>query len=109
MNHGDELKGLWCPQPGGSEIKGEEMIALVQKKTQEFDRTIRNRNIREIVASIAVTLFFGFMAIRVQIPLIRVGAGIVAAAGLWIVWYITRFGREAPNPELDNTLAAYKR
>jgi hypothetical protein len=104
----DELNQLWCGQTTGLHTKGEDMLAIAIGKADRFDHTIKMRNWRECGASALVTAFFAWSAWRSPEALVRAGYLVVAASGLWIVFYILRYGREAPAPTPDQSLAGFQ-
>jgi uncharacterized membrane protein len=84
------------------------MLAIAIGKADRFDHTIKMRNWRECGASALVTAFFAWSAWRSPEALVRAGYLVVAASGLWIVFYILRYGREAPAPTPDQSLAGFQ-
>lgn len=103
MNPNDDLRELWCSQPVDATANKEELVKLVQEKTQRFDRQIFRRNLRECIAAVVVSIIFGVFAFRATDALGRTGFIIIAAAGLWIIFFILRYGRALapPDPGLD--------
>jgi hypothetical protein len=79
------------------------------ERAKQFDRTIHARNLRECVAGAVVAVFFAFVAWHSPNALARVGHWIVAASGLWIVFYMLSFGREAAAPEPDRSGVDFQR
>ena len=104
----DELDELWCGQTIGPPRKGEDMLAIAIKKANQFDRTIKVRNWTECGASVAVAVLFGFLAWHAPNLLTRAGSLAVAASGLWIVFVMLRYGREAAAPGPDQSLAGFQ-
>ena len=83
------------------------MLTLVIERTRKLDRQIASRNTRECLAAAAVTVFFGWLAWRAPGLLERVGWTITAASGIWIVFYILRFGGGPGRPDRSASVAAY--
>ncbi len=93
MTTPDELRNLWHRGADLRPGKGEqEMLALVIEKTRAFDRRIAVRNAVEVVAAAFVFCLFGFFAWKAPGLVMRVGMAIVALSGVWIAYYIMRFG-----------------
>jgi hypothetical protein len=101
--HDDRLNelysGLWRSEAASSsssflqkEKEGEEMLTMVIERTRRFDRQILLRNVREVVAAFMVTGIFAWFAWRAPSGLEKIGDAIVAASGIWIAFYVTRFG-----------------
>ncbi len=109
MPNRDDLEQLWCGQTLGPPPKGEDMLAIAISKTDRFDRRIRTRNLTECVAAAAVAVLFAIFAIRVPDAFLRAGNLVIAASGLWILFYILKYGREAPQPAPDQSIAAFER
>ncbi|MBZ5680376.1 MAG: hypothetical protein LAO24_09755 [Acidobacteriia bacterium] len=73
------------------------MLTLVIERTRNFDRQIAVRNAIECCAAVFVTLLFSWFAWRAPGLLEGTGMAIVAASGVWIAFYILRFG-SGPKP-----------
>jgi hypothetical protein len=108
MNDRDELDELWASQPRRPQMKGEDMLEMVIRKASRFDRMIAIRNAVECVAAGAVAVIFGTMAFNATNALMRAGNAVVAASGLWIIFYMLRYSREAGGPAPDQTLAGFR-
>ena len=84
------------------------MLTIAMERANRFDRTIKARNIRECLAAALVTVFFAFVAWKSPDALVRAGNILIAASGAWIIFYMLRFGREAPAPQPDQSLADFQ-
>jgi hypothetical protein len=84
------------------------MLTIAIERANRFDRMIRLRNWRECGGAALVTAFFTFVAWRSPNALACAGNLVVAASGLWIVFYMLRYGREAPAPAADRSLADFQ-
>jgi len=104
----DELNQLWCGQTTGPPTKGEDMLTMAMERAERFDRTIKARNLRECLGAALVTAIFAFIAWKSPNALARAGDLMVAASGLWIVFFMLRYGREAPSPAADGSLADFQ-
>jgi hypothetical protein len=104
----DELNELWCGQTTGPPMKGEDMLTIAMERANRFDRTIRLRNWRECGAGALVTAIFAAMAWRSPNALTLAGNLVVAASGLWVVFYMLCYGRGAPLPATDRSLADFQ-
>ena len=89
----DELNQLWCGQTTGPPTKGEDMLTIAMERAERFDRTIKARSWRECGAAAVVTAIFAFKAWGSQNALACAGNLVVAASGLWIVFFMLRYGR----------------
>jgi len=108
MNQPDELEQLWKTQPVDPAVKGEEMRKIVLKKMEKFDRTIRRRNIREMIAAAVVALAFTGVAWGQHNAIERAGSIVLVAGALWIIYYLWQHGTEPSDPNPDQTLAGYQ-
>jgi hypothetical protein len=94
----DKLNDLWrsgassSTSPQQREKEGEEMLTMVIERTRKFDRMILLRNMREVVAAAIVTGIFAWFAWKAPSGLERIGDAITAASGVWIAFYVLRFG-----------------
>lgn len=84
------------------------MLTIAMERANRFDRTIKARNLRECLGAALVTAFFAVIAWRSPNALARAGNLVVAASGLWIVFCMLRYGREAPSPAADRSLAEFQ-
>ena len=112
----DHLNDLWrsdsasaSTSPEQKEKEGEEMLTMVIERTRKFDRTILLRNVREIVAALIVTGVFTWLAWRAPNQLERVGLVVVAASGIWITYYLVRFGGGPGRLDPGVNLSGYNR
>jgi hypothetical protein len=109
MNRPDELEQLWKTQPADTAIRGEEMREIIAGKMRAFDRRIEWRNKRETLAALAVAAFFAYAGWMQHNAIERAGCAIIVAGAVYIIYYIRRYGREAPDPNPDQTLEGYQR
>ena len=104
----DQLCDLWH---GGShssiEKEGEEMLTMVIERTRSFDRRIAVRNTIECAAAFVVVGIFAWFAWSAPGLLERAGNAMVAASGLWIAYYILRFGSGPRRLDPGVSLNAY--
>ena len=84
------------------------MLTIAMERARRFDRTIRLRNWRECGAGVLAAALFGFIACQSPNALALAGNLVVAASGLWIVFYLLRYGRGAPLPAPDRSLADFQ-
>jgi len=101
-NQNDRLTELWRsgdlspstpPDPQEPQEKeGEAMLTMVIERTRKFDRRILLRNVREVAAALIVTAIFARFAWKAPSALERIGDAIVAASGVWVAYYMLRFG-----------------
>lgn len=109
MDERDELCELWDSQPRTAATSREELVMMVEKRARQFDRTIRVRNIVECVGALAVTVIFAGMAARATDGLQRAGLAVVAASGVWIIFFLLRFGRGPKSADPAVGLSDYRR
>jgi hypothetical protein len=85
-----ELKEIWKTSSQAEKIKFEtsRLMLDLNQKTNHFEKGIRNRDIREIGASVFGILLFGYFAYEIPFLLTRI-ASILGV--LWFVYVIYRF------------------
>lgn len=84
------------------------MLTIAMERAEKFDRTIKARNWRECLGAAILTPLFAYIAWHSPNTLARAGNLVVSASGLWIAFCMLRYGREAPAPAPDRTLADYR-
>ena len=110
MNTRDELRNLWHNEAGIQPGKrGEEMLTLVIERTRSFDRRIAVRNAIECIAAVFVCVMFGWFAWKAPSQVIRLGMAIVALSGVWIAYYILRYGAGPKRLDPGMDLSGYRR
>lgn len=107
MNDEDELQKLWKSQPPCGSVKGNDMLEVVQKKMQKFDRMIAMRNRLECIAAAAVVIFFTWTAFHTPNAVMKVGSLIVAGGAAWIIFYMLRYGKANKTVDPSENLANY--
>jgi hypothetical protein len=91
----DDMKNLWQSQPTEPPtIRLEEF----RRKLDKFERRVFWRNLREYAAGAAVVAAFGYFGWTLHGLLVRVGAGLVVAGTLTVMFELHRRGsvRTAP-------------
>jgi hypothetical protein len=93
-----ELVALWQGQPlGESRVNMEQVI----KQASSFQRTVRNRNLREYVAAAIIVVWAGVSLARMQAPLLVHLGGVCSAIGaIFVVVSLRRRGHAAGDPPL---------
>ena len=109
MNNDKELRELWCGIAAGEKpMKPEELLLNAKRRTAEFDRTIRRRNLREIGAALLVAAFFGWGAYRADAPLARTGNLVISLSMVWVIGYLVRFGSASNAPDASADAETYR-
>ena len=109
MSQIDNLEQLWQTQAVRADMKGEEMRRIIIQKMSKFDRTIRRRNQREIIASLVGALAFGWIAWGQVSWLSRLGSIVILASYAWIIFYFLRYGSGPADPDPDQDAAGFQR
>lgn len=106
MNGTDPLKQAWQTAPAPSLPPIDEL----RRASRRFDRRIRFRNLTEYVAAAFVFLLFGAFAIfmPLPLPLMRIGAGLVALGALVLAWQLHRRASPLPEPGAMPVLAYHR-
>lgn len=87
----DDYRDDWQEQESAGGLRSmEEVLSEVKRRSREYDRKIFRRDVREIIAAVLVAGFFGFQAVTAEPVLARIGALIVVAGAVLIVWKLRR-------------------
>lgn len=87
----DDYRDDWQEQESADDVGSmEEVLSEVKRRSREYDRKIFWRDVREVVAAVLVAGFFGFQAVTAEPVLARIGALIVVAGAVLIVWKLRR-------------------
>ena len=96
----DDYRDVWQEQEPSDDFDDlEEVLNDMKERSEEYDRTIFWRDVREIGAAVLVAGFFGWTAVSAETLLTRIGALIVVAAAGLIVWKL-RATRESGEDEM---------
>jgi hypothetical protein len=91
----EDMKNLWQSQPAESpRIRPEDFL----RKIDKFERRIFWRNMREYAAGVVVIASFGYYGWKLHGILVRLGAGLIIAGALTVMFELHRRGsvRTAP-------------
>lgn len=92
----DDLDRLWQTQ---ETPKMEIALDTIVTDASRFQRGVRNRNLREYLASVVVLAVFGWMAMRPDEPLlVRVASLLLVAGGVVMVTHLHLRGHAAQVP-----------
>jgi hypothetical protein len=109
MNDDKELRDLWCGiAVGETAMNPEQLLEIAKRRTAEFDRLIRRRNLREICGAIVVAVFFAWTAVKTDAALARIGMIVISISMVWIIGYMLRFGREPEAPDASADAETYR-
>lgn len=98
MSEHDPIRDLWAGQQTG---KFSMPIEEVRQKAQAFQKTIRRRNMTEYAAAALVILMFGWMAVIIPEPVVRLGCGLIVVGALYVCWKLNKLARAAGGGEID--------
>jgi hypothetical protein len=85
----NDVQRLWRDQPSEEvHMSAQEVRRLAEK----FERTISRRNRREYIAAAFVVVWFGVWAWFAASAVVALGCCLVAAAALWVVFYLQHRG-----------------
>ena len=79
----DPLQSLWCQQ---KEETFTMSMAEIHARATRFQSGIRTRNLTEYVAGLLVIGVFGWVAWLVPEPVVRLGAGLIIAGAVYVMW-----------------------
>jgi hypothetical protein len=105
----DELRELWSSQPSVATTTGEDLMRRVEERTRKFDRRVRARNLREIIASVIGGVVLGWTMLGTHDPW-KITGGAVMELGLAVIIYVLlRYGQAGGEPDPSGTLSDYTR
>lgn len=93
----DEMKNLWQSQPTEPPSARPEDL---RRRMDKFERRVFRRNMREYAAGVVVIAGFGYFGWTLHGLLIRVGAGLIIAGALLVMFELHRRG-SARTPPAD--------
>lgn len=91
-----EVTTVWQNQPVGSHPLS---LDEIRSKSLKFQRSIRWRNLREYLASMAVVMYFGYVFWVRDDPLMRLGTAATVAGALYVVYQLHKRGSSRNLPE----------
>lgn len=103
MTDQDPLRDLWATDQGD---KFTMSIAELSARSDRFRSKIKRRNLTEYLAAILVIGIFGWLAYSIPVLSVRIGAGLIILAAIYISWQLNKVASvdtgEAPVDNLAN-------
>jgi len=96
MSGSHDAKTIWQNQETEGTIVTFEDI---RGRAAKFEKRIRNRNLREYIASAIVIAVFGLYAWFFPGWMLKLGSGMIVAATIFVVWQLHRRGRAHAVPD----------
>jgi len=107
MTEHDPLQALWASDQGE---KFTMSIAELTARSDRFRSRIQRRNLIEYLAAALVVGVFGWLAFIVPAWSVRVGAGLIILAAIYVCWQVHRVGPESRlDVPADNLSRVYRR
>jgi hypothetical protein len=107
MTPTDELRQLWQSDITEA-IDQRELLRELERRSRNFDRTIRWRDFRETAAGLLITVVYLWFAVRAGSTFERVADLWLAACGVWIAVFLYRYSKLSRKPAPEHTLAVYR-
>jgi uncharacterized membrane protein YecN with MAPEG domain len=96
MSGSHDAKTIWQNQ----ETEGTTVtLQDIRRRAAKFQKRIRNRNLREYIASAVVIAAFAFVAWNMTGWMIKLGGVLTVAATIFTVWQLHRRGRAQAVPD----------
>lgn len=93
--HSNDVRDLWQSQP----MEDRRMsLDELRDRSRRLERTIDRRNLREYIAGAVVLISFGYIAWKDQSLTVKVGAGLVMAAAVFITYHLHQHGAAQTMP-----------
>ncbi|MEM9572055.1 MAG: hypothetical protein AAF996_11350 [Pseudomonadota bacterium] len=103
MTDQDPLRDLWATDQGD---KFTMSIAELSARSDRFRSKIKRRNLTEYLAAVLVIGIFGWLAYSIPVLSVRIGAGLIILAAIYISWQLNKVASvdtgEAPVDNLAN-------
>lgn len=107
MTDKDPLRDLWATDKGD---KFTMSIAELTARSDRFRSKIKRRNITEYVAAALVICIFGWMAYTIPVLSVRIGAGLIVLAALYISWKLNKIASvNADDAPVENVANMHRR
>lgn len=105
----DDLRQLWQTAPDPADLAHLDRAAALasRRRDERFERTIRWRNAREMLACAVLVASGLWEALRPGPWLLRLGFLLMAAAGVWIARWMLTAGSSLPPPDPAASTSAH--
>jgi hypothetical protein len=82
-------------------------MRMVEAKTKKFDRMVRNRNLREIIAAVIAMAVLGWTLLGSHDPWKMTGGAIIELALVVIIYTLLRYGTAGPALDPSGSVSEY--
>ena len=107
MTDQDPLRDLWATDQGD---KFTMSIADLTARSDRFRSKIKRRNITEYLAAILVIGIFGWLAYSIPVLSVRIGAGLIILAAIYISWQLNKVASvDTGDAPMDNLASTHRR
>jgi hypothetical protein len=107
MTPTDELRQLWQSDISAA-INQRDLLQELQRRSRNFDRMNRRRDILNIVAMLVVIVVYSRFAMGATNTLERVADVWLVACSVWFIFYLRRVATTSRKPVPEQTLGAYR-
>lgn len=107
MTSSDELRQLWQSDINAA-INQRDLLQELQRRSRNFDRKNRGRDILNVVAMLVVIVVYSWFAVGAANTLERVADVWLVGCAVWFVIYVRRYTRISRTPVPEQTLGAYR-
>ena len=107
MTDQDPLRDLWATDQGE---KFTMSIADLTARSDRFRSKIKRRNMTEYFAAALVVGIFGWLALNIPVLSVRIGAGLIILAAIYISWQLNKLASvDAGGSPADNLASTHRR
>lgn len=106
MTQHDPLRDLWATDEGD---KFTMSIAELNARADQFRARVKRRNLTEHLAAVLVIFMFGAIAFLVPVLSLRLGAGLIILATLYVSWRLHAVASSSSGPALGDNLSSVHR
>jgi hypothetical protein len=107
MTPTDELRQLWQSDISAA-MNQRDLLQELQRRSRNFDRMSRRRDILNVVAMLVVIVVYSWFAVGAGNNLERVADVWLVACSVWFIVHLRRFSTSSSKPVPEQTLGAYR-
>ncbi len=107
MTSFDELRQVWQADISAA-MNQRDLLQELQRRSRNFDRMNRRRDILNVAAMLAVIMVYSWFAVHAGNNLERVADVWLVACSGWFIVYLRRYARSSRKPVPEQTLGAYR-
>jgi len=102
----NELKQIWKDTPNTEDVQfnHQQILEDMNAKIQKIDRSIKWRNVTEILAGVIIAIFFSIQFFRYESDMEKFGAALVVPAALFIIYKLLETRRSQKPVDVSTSI-----